>query len=179
MLANENRGKKLWRYNMSRSTLHEQLFINDGLGNPLPIQTGTFVTKAINMEERRRLNITIGIQGSTGYGLGTGMVGGFTGMLLVQGTDELQGNLGPTGTAWANAPAQPGINGFTGALFWQTIPSGAIAITNATNQLLVQLTDVGPSYIRLAFNMSATGTLVSGTSGGSGTMQLFVSGKHT
>lgn len=159
---------------MSKSTIRSQFFINDGTGQPLPIQTGTFVTRAISVDEHRRLSLTIGIGSSTGA---VADVGGFTGILQVQGTDEMANAPGATGTPWAAAFPQPGNNGYTGALFWNTIPSGSIAITNATNSMLVSLTDVNCAFVRLAFNRSATGALPN--SAASGTMYVYLTGKHS
>lgn len=164
---------------MSRSSFHSQLFINDGAGNNLPIQTGTFVTSAINMEERRRLSLTVGILQSTGYGLGLGTPGGFTGTLSIQGTNEVSEALAPSGTPWAYAQSQPGTNGYTGAIFWNTLAGGAVNITNATNSLQIDFTDIGCAYVRVGFNVSATGSTATGTLGGSGTMYLFATSKHT
>lgn len=162
---------------MSRSSIRNQILLNDGLGNKLPIQTGTWVSSAINIDEHRRLSVTLGVQSATGA---AGDAGGFTGILLVQGTDELAQNNGCTGTQEAGNTSRPGLNGFTGALWWQTIPSGAVAITNATNRLLLSFTDVGVGFVRLAFNVTATGTLAPGVGqGGSGTMQVYVTAKNT
>lgn len=152
---------------MSQSPLHQQLWLNNGAGFNLPIQTGTFVTAALNMEERRRLSLTIGI------------VGGFTGTLQVQGTDEIANASPATGTPWAGVYQQPGQNGYTGGLWWSAIPSGTVSITNATNQLLLSFTDIGPAFVRLAFNVSATGSTATGSLGGSGTMQIFCTAKNT
>lgn len=162
---------------MSRSSIRNQILLNDGLGNKLPIQTGTWVSSAINIDEHRRLSVTLGVQSATGA---AGDAGGFTGILLVQGTDELAQNNGCTGTQEAGNTSRPGLNGFTGALWWQTIPSGTVAITNATNRLLLSFTDVGVGFVRLAFNVTATGTLAPGVGqGGSGTMQVYVTAKNT
>lgn len=161
---------------MSRSTVRNQLFLNDGLGNKLAIGTGTFVTNAVNIDEHRRLSLTIGIGSATGA---AGDVGGFTGVLLVQGTDELAQCNGATGTQEAGNLSRPGVNGFTGALFWQTIPSGTINITKATNQLLLSFSDVGVAFVRVALNVSATGPTATGTLGGSGTMSIFLTAKNT
>jgi len=164
---------------MSRSTIHQQLFINDGLGNRLPIQTGTWVSQAINIDEQRRISITIGCESATGAAAD---MGGFTGTLLVQGTNELAQCNGATGTQEAGGTSRPGINGFTGARYWTTLASGSFNITNSSpcagNALLISFTDVGVSFIRLAFNQSATGTTATGTLGGSGTLNVYVTAKN-
>lgn len=160
---------------MSRSTIHNELFLNDGTGIHLPIATGTFITRAINVDEHRRLSLTIGMLSSA---TGADLMGGFTGTLLIQGTDEIGRCNGVTGTPQAGAGSQPGQNGFTGALFWQTIPSGSIAINNATNKLLLSFTDVGVAYVRVALNISASGTALP-NSAASGAMKLFLTAKNT
>lgn len=165
---------------MSRMTVQNQLLLNDGLGNKLPIQTGTWVSGAINIEEQRRLSITIGVQSATGA---AGDAGGFTGTLLVQGTDELANCGGATGTPEAGNNRRPGSNSQTGALFWQTIPSGTAAITSATSKLLLSFTDVGVNFVRVCFNATgwaaANGSTTTGCLGGSGTMQVFLTAKNT
>ena len=161
---------------MSQSPLFGQVFLNDGKGNSVQIQTGTWVSKAYDMSEKRRFSVTIGITGATGTtanGVGVAFTGGFTGTLYIQGTDEIQECTGYTGTPQAGAGPQPGKNGVTGALFWTTVPSGAIAITNSTTAQIVSLTDVGPHFLRLAFNPGVA------TAIGSGTMNIFVTGKNT
>ena len=157
-----------------RTFVRNQLLLNDGSGNRLPIQTGTFVTSAVNIIEQRRVSITVGLGSSTGA---VGDAGGFTGVLLVQGTNELAQTNGGTGTQEAGQTNRPGTNGYTGAVYWQTIVSGTINITNATNALLLDYTDVGPAFIRVAFNVSATGSTATGTLGGSGTMKVFLTAK--
>lgn len=161
---------------MSRSPIRQELKLNDGLGNKLPIQTGTFATKAINVDEHRRLSLTIGVSSATGV-IGAGG-GGFTGILEVQGTDELAQCAGATGTQEAGDSSRPGVNGFTGAVFWQTIPSGTVAVTNATNKMLLQFNEVNCAFVRVVFNRSATGPTVTGTLGGSGTMSIFLTAKN-
>lgn len=156
---------------MARTTTNDQLFLNDGTGKLSPIATGIYQSKAIDMSERRRLSITAGFNG------------GFTGTLLVEGTDEL-GNcamggaesiLRATGAsiAWAGAGAQPGQNGMSGAKYWNALPSGTVNITNATNSVLVTLNDVNCRWIRVNFNKGVTVAI------GSGTIELFVTAKNT
>jgi len=163
---------------MSKSTIRNQLFLNDGAGNPLPIATGTFVTKAINIDEHRRLSLTIGVHGPTGP-----LGGGFTGLMLVQGTNELAKCFGSTGTPQAGAGSQPGDNGYTGARYWNTIPSGAIAIgptLSNGNSMQVDFTDVGCAFVRVVFNYTASGPIIGVPgSGGSGIMDLFLTAKNT
>lgn len=162
---------------MSRSTIHNQIFLNDGAGNKVPISTGTWISSAINVEEQRRLSITLGVTSATGA---IGDIGGFTGVLQVQGTDELAQCNGATGTPESGNTSRPGVNGFSGALFWNTLPSGSFNITTGTQSLQIQFTDVGVAFIRLVFNQSATGTLqAGGVSLGSGTMRVFVTAKNT
>lgn len=173
---------------MSRSTLHDQVFLNDGSGSPLPIQTGTWVSKAFNIEEKRRLSVTLGIRGQSGITQGLsgfaatgsfGAPGGFTGQMLVQGTNEISKCYGVPGTPWAGNLPQPGENGYTGARYWNTLASGTINIDNTVSSLLVDFTDVGVSYIRLVFNQSGTGATATGTLGGSGTMDVYLTAKNT
>ena len=165
---------------MSQNHVHDELYINDGSGNNLPIQTGTFVTKAVDFAQCRRLNITYGIPQGTGYFRGVPYAGGggFTGIMLVQGTDEIANSNGGTGTPWAGSVPQPGKNSYTGALYWNTIPSGTIAITSTMTSAAFSFTDVGAAYIRITFNsaLSQSAGIAAG-SGGSGTMQLFITGK--
>lgn len=155
---------------MARTTTNDKLLLNDGRGNLSEIGTGIFQTKAIDMSERRRLSIT------AGFG------GGFTGTLLVEGTDELGncsiaggGILAATGAsiAMAGAGAQPGVNGMSGAKYWSTIPSGTIAVTNSTQGFIVQFNDVNCRWLRLNFNKNVV------TAIGSGTIELFVTAKNT
>lgn len=163
---------------MSRSTIRNQLFINDGRGNKLAISTGTWVTNAVNIDEHKRLSLTIGIEGSTGA---SPDLGGFTGTLLVQGTDELGQCNGQTGTQEAGNTNRPGVNGFTGARYWNTIPSGSIGWDLSKRSMLLSFTEVGAAYVRVAFNVSATGPLAiaTGTLGGSGTWNVFLTAKNT
>jgi hypothetical protein len=161
---------------MSRSSIRNQLFINDGLGNKLPIQTGTWVSSAINIDEHRRLSFTIGIGSATGA---VGDAGGFTGILQVQGTDEIAQSNGCTGTPEAGNTSRPGTNGFTGALYWQPIQSGTVAINNTMNRLQLSFSDVGVGFVRLAFNTTATGILGAAAAGGSGTWNVFMTAKNT
>lgn len=158
---------------MARSTINDQLFLNDGRGRAVAIATGTFHTKAIDMSERRRLSVT------------ANFAGGFTGIFLVQGTDEV-GNcslgadvLAATGAcvAWVGAGQQPGQNGYSGAKYWNTIPSGALAITNATNSVLLSFTEVSSRWIRLVFNDGITTAI--GSAVGSGSIELFITAKNT
>ncbi len=164
---------------MSKSTIRNQLQLNDGLGNKLPIQTGTWVSSAINIDEHRRVSITLGIGSATGA---AGDTGGFTGTLTVQGTDELAQCNGATGTQEAGNTNRPGTNGFTGARFWTVLASGTFNVTAATASLLLQFTDVGVAFIRLAFNASTAGTPntgATGSLGGSGTMYAYLTAKNT
>lgn len=140
----------------------------------LPIQTGTWISRAYNIEDQRRVSVTLGIQSATGA---PGDVGGFTGTFQFQGTDELPGSWGATGTPWWSAGPQPGFNGYTGALFWNTLPSGSFNITNATNSQLMTITEVSTRWVRFVFNQSATGTTATGTLGGSGTMNVYFTSK--
>lgn len=162
--------------NMSRSTVRNQLFLNDGTGVKLPISTGTFVTSAVNIDEHKRLSFTIGITGSTGTALVP--TGGFTGTLVVQGTNELGQCNGATGTQEAGNTNRPGINGFTGARFWNTLASGSFNIDNTTTSLLIQFTDVGVAYVRLGFNLTSNNVPAT-TAIGSGTMHIYLTAKNT
>lgn len=162
---------------MSRSTVRNQLFINDGLGNKLPIATATWVTNAVNIDEHRRISFTVAITSATGA---SPDYGAYTGVMLVQGTNELGQCNGATGTQEAGNTNRPGINGFTGARFWQTLPSGTIPITNSVTVMTgMDFTDVGFAYIRLAFNRSATGALPSASACGSGTWNVYLTAKNT
>jgi hypothetical protein len=147
------------------------------LAGAQPIQTGTFVTKAIDIEFIRRLSVTVAVQGTTGL-----IGGGFSGTLVVQGTDEIPGNYGGTGTPWACGLRQPATNGQTGALYWTPVPSGTISIgpvLNSGNYMQFQMNDVNHRFVRVAFNTTATGSSATGTLGGSGTMVIFMTGKPT
>lgn len=159
---------------MSQSPSRGQILINDGSGNKSPIGTGVFVSPAYDIQEKRRLSFTIGVQGSTGVA-----GGGFTGTLQVQTTNETANCNGGTGTQAAGSLGQPGNNGYTGALFWQTVQSGTIAVTNAMNVAQVDINDVNAAYFRVAFNMSATGAINTAVgAGGSGTMFIYWTGKN-
>lgn len=160
---------------MSRSTVHQQLLLNDGQGRKLPISTGTWVTNSVSVGEQRRLSLTIGMGSATGA---IGDIGGFTGTLVVQGTNELPQMNGATGTQEAGNFARPGINGFTGARFWNTLASGTFNITNATQSLLIQFTDLGPAFIRVGFNLTSNNVPAT-TAIGSGTMFVFITAKNT
>ena len=164
---------------MSRSSIRNQLKLTDGLGNPVNVATTTWVTQWINVDEHRRVSFTIGIQGSTGA---TPDYGGYTGTLLVQGTNELGQNNGATGTQECGNTNRPGINGFTGARFYATIPSGSIAVNNQFgspgNAVLLTFENVGPSYIRLAFNQSPTGPLTNFANCGSGLWNIYLTAKN-
>jgi hypothetical protein len=152
------------------------VLISNGVNSNQPIATACFISKAFSTLHTRRLSVTIGIQGSTGA---AGDVGGFTGTLLIQGTDEIWGANGVTGSPFANAGPQPGYNGSTGGLFWNTIPSGTININNGVQSALLNFTDVGPAAIRFVFNQSATGPLPNATACGSGTMNIYLTAKQT
>lgn len=150
---------------MAKTTTTDSILLNDGFGNLYPIATGTFASKAIDMSERRRISLT----GS--------FAGGYTGILSVQGTDEVPNCIIVQGTgpsvAWAGAGAQPGQNGYTGALYWQNLPSGSVNVTNSTSAFQLQLTDVGVRFVRLVFNQGVVAPI------GSGTIQIFLTAKHT
>lgn len=165
---------------MSKSSIRQQLFINDGTGQKLAIATSTWVTNAVNIDEHRRLSLTIGVGSATGAAAD---IGGFTGTLLVQGTDELAQCYGQTGTQEAGNGSRPGTNGFTGARFWQTIPSGTVNITNTSGQpgnaILLSFTDVGVAFVRVAFNVSPTGPYANATACGSGTFNVFLTAKSS
>lgn len=168
---------------MAKTSANNQLSLNDGAGGQLPIQTGTWVTKAIDMMEQRRLSITLGVQGSTASGTVVPGSGGFTGILSVQGTDEIANCMGSTGTQQAGAGAQPGQNGFTGALYWNNIQSGTIGITPSTTSIQLIFNDFGPRWVRVVFNSTTAGVYsasnVPSGAGGTGTMQLFYTSKST
>ena len=142
---------------MSQSPLHVQLLSNDGYNNA--IATGTFTTQALNMEERRRLSVTVNFGG------------GYTGTLLVQGTDEITRQSGTSSNPFSGP--QPGTCQATGALYWNTIPSGTCLVTNSTQSVLLSFTDVGPAFVRLVFNNGIVAPI------GSGTISVFVTGKNT
>jgi hypothetical protein len=159
---------------MSRSTVRNQLLLNDGTGKKLPIQTGTWATNAVNIDEHRRLSLTIGITSATGA---AGDTGGYTGTLVVQGTNELGQCNGATGTQEAGNTNRPGINGFTGARFWNTLASGTFNIDNTTQSLLIQFTDVGVAYVRVGFNLT-TNNVPATTAVGSGTFHVYLTAKN-
>ena len=177
---------------MSQTTKNIQLLLNDGNGNFSPIGTGAFSTAAVNIQDQRRLSLTIGMGGSvptnstvpgplgyTGSNPTGTLAGGFTGVLLIQTTNELGQSAGWTGTAAAGSPQQPGVNGWTGARFWNTIsPSGTVNITNATTQLQIDFTDIGAAWLRVVFNQPNPVNIQTGA-GGSGTMQLYMNAKAT
>lgn len=162
---------------MSRSTVRNQLKINDGLGNKLSIGTSTFITSAVNVDEHRRVSFTIGVTSATGA---IGDNGGFTGTLTVQGTNELAECNGATGTAEAGNTSRPGINGFSGARFWSNLQSGTFNIDNTIkgpNSLMLSFTDIGAAFVRVVFNQTATGALPNSV--GSGLMHIYLSAKNT
>lgn len=162
---------------MSRATIRNQFFLNDGAGNRVPIATGSWVTSAVCVDEARRLSLTVGITSATGA---VGDVGGYTGTLLVQGTDELAQQYGITGYAEAGYQSRPGIpNGTGAARFWNTIPSGTFPVNQATQQFALSFTDVGFAFIRLAFNMSGTGAMPSSSGCGSGVWNVYMTAKNT
>lgn len=160
---------------MSRSTVRSHLLINDGLGNKLPISTGTFVSQAVSIEEHRRVSFTIGIESATGA---VGDAGGFTGILVIQGTNELGQRNGMTGTQEAGSLNKPGVNGFTGARYWNNLASGSFNIDSTTRSLLISFTDVGAAYVRVAFNITSNNVPMT-TAIGSGTMNIYLTGKNT
>lgn len=154
---------------MARSTTNDQLFLNDGTGQALPIATGVWQTKAIDMQERRRLSVT------------ANFLGGFTGIFAVQGTDELnncaiQYGTGPS-VAWAGAGTQPGQNGFTGALCWSNLLPGVVSVTNSTTIVRIDLSEVNTRWIRFVFNPGITTAI--GSAVGTGAVQLFFTAKNT
>ena len=148
---------------MARTTTNDKLLLNDGRGNLSDIATGIFATKAVDMSERRRLSLT------AGFG------GGYTGTLLIEGTDELgscsvaQGT--GAGVPMAGAGSQPGTNGVTGAKYWTALPSGTINITNSTTNLQVQLNDLNCRWVRISFNKNVAAGI------GSGVIELFITAK--
>jgi hypothetical protein len=175
---------------MSRSTIRNQIFLDSagqGTGNyqyPSPIQTGTWIGPPINIDEHRRVSITVAITQATGVQTGTAYAdcGGYTGTLVIQGTDELaQGNFA-SGSPYYGART-PGV-GPSGGIAWQTIPSGTYAVTKASQVFSLNFTDVGFAYIRPAFNVTGgvTGVFApsaTGCLGGSGTWNVWVTGKST
>jgi hypothetical protein len=182
---------------MSKATFHNQIFLRDGNGNLNSISTGAFISPGYLIEEKRRLSLTIGqagpvptglpasqpgpLTGFTGGLAATGTwqpIGGFTGILLIQGTNEVGQAMGATGTAWAGVGVQPGVNGYTGGLYWNTLPSGTVNITNLTTSLQIDFTDIGASWFRVVFNQPAPVGIQTGT-GGSGTMQVYFTAKNT
>lgn len=160
---------------MSKSPIHNQILLNDGAGNKLAIQTGTWISPAINIDDHRRLSFTIGVGSATGA---AGDTGGFTGTLQVQGTNELGNAAGATGSPWAFAGQQPGVNGSTGGLFWQNLASGTTTLTSSTTAILLSFTDVGPSWVRIGFNLDSNSNRIA-TAIGSGTMYVWVTAKNT
>lgn len=145
---------------MSQSPSHQALFT--GSDPSVPIATGSWTTKALDIEERRRVNFTINFGG------------GHTGTLLIQGTDEISQCNGCPGNPGAGS--QPGTNGLTGALYWNTVPSGTVLITNSTQSIMISLVDVGPAFIRLAYN--AQSVAVPSLAVGSGVISAFYTAKN-
>ena len=155
---------------MSRSTIRNQLFLNDGFGHKLPISTGTWVTPAVNIDEHRRISVTLGIGSATGA---VGDFGGFTGVLSVQGTNELAQCNGMTGTPEAGNTSRPGLNGFTGALYWVDLPGGQYNVDNTTKAVLLDVNELGVAFVRVVFNPGIPVAI------GSGTMNVFLTAKNT
>jgi hypothetical protein len=156
---------------MSRSTIRNQIYLDS---SQQPIQTGTWFGPPINIDEHRRVNLTVAVGSSTGA---NSDCGGFTGTLIVQGTDELATHNGVSGQPYYGVRSPSGIG-------WQTIPSGTFAVTKATQVFSLSFTDVGFAYIRPCFNVTGgvTGALApsaTGCLGGSGTMNIWLTGKHT
>jgi hypothetical protein len=163
---------------MARSTTYSQLKLNDGFGNQVEIATGSWATQAYNIGEARRLSFTVGILGTGSLPLTTtngGNTGGFTGIFQVQGTNEISRSYGGTGTPQAAAGAQPGENGWTGALFWNTLANGTVNVSQSITSFQLDFSDIGCTWIRLIFNQ---GNAV-GTSGGSGVMKIYLTTKPT
>lgn len=160
---------------MARATTNSQLFLNDGTGKHIAVATSTWKTKAIDMSETRRLSVTAAFQG------------GFTGTLVVEGTDEpgecSVGGVGnvsiPTGNAVdiAGAGVQPGKNGVSGALYWTPVQSGTVSVTNSTQLVQIGMNDVNHRWIRITFN-KGLGLAAVGSAVGSG-VQLFITCKNT
>jgi hypothetical protein len=153
---------------LNTTTLRSQITLDSptgasGTSAPYPIATATFQSRAILMEDRKRLSVTINF------------AGGHTGILQVQGTDEL-GNCNGTANN-PNVGMQPGSNTQTGALFWSQIPSGIVNVTNSTQTVLLSLTEVGTAWIRLAYNAATTS--IPSLAVGSGTISAFITAKHT
>jgi hypothetical protein len=147
--------------------IHDQVLLDvatgaSGTQGPYPIATATFQSKAINLEEFRRLSVTVNFGGS------------HTGIFQVQGTDELGSAYGTPNNMGAGP--QPGQNAQTGALYWNVIPSGTALVTNATQSMLLSFTDVGPSWIRFIYNQNTSA--VPSAAVGSGTISLFFTGKN-
>jgi hypothetical protein len=161
---------------MSRSTIRNQIYLDS---NQQPIGTGTWVGPPINIDEHRRVNITVAIGSSTGA---SPDAGGFTGTFVVQGTDELANGSFASGAPYFGIRT-PG-NGPSGGVAWQTIPSGTFAVTNAIQKFYMSFTDVGFAYIRPAFNVTGGNTgafapSASGSLGGSGLWNMWLTAKNT
>jgi hypothetical protein len=155
---------------MSRSTIRNQIYLDS---NQQPIQTGTWFGPPINIDEHRRVNFTVAIGSTTGA---ANDAGGFTGTLVIQGTDELFTNNGVSGQPYYGMRAPSGVG-------WQTIPSGTFAVTKATQVFSLSFTDVGFSTIRPVFNMTGgvTGAYAPIGTGscGSGTWNMWLTAKNT
>jgi hypothetical protein len=163
---------------MSRSTIRNQLkMMGSWLLDPIPgapsgtstrvaFATGTWFSPWVNIDEQRRLNVTIGIGSATGA---VGDIGGMTGVLVVQGTDEIANCYGGTGTPDAGMGSRPGQNGYTGALFSQQLQTARV--NNTTTSIGITFTDIGTAFVRLAFNPGIP------TAIGSGSMFVHLTGK--
>lgn len=168
---------------MSRSTIRNQIYLDSayntgsGMAGPQPIATATWFGPPINIDEHRRVNITVAIGPSTGA---SPDCGGFTGNFAIQGTDEIANSNIASGAQYAGL-RQPG-NGPSGAVAWQTIPSGTFAVTNTTQKFYLSFTDVGFAYIRPVFNVTGgvTGAYAPNPlSQGSGTWNMWLTAKNT
>jgi hypothetical protein len=165
---------------MSRSTVRGQILLPDQRNVPQPIATSCWVSRWYQIDEHRRFSLTVGVGSATGA---VGDAGGFTGLLVLEGTNEFANAAAATGTPWAGAGSQPGSNGYTGALYYQALPSGTFQISNAISgpsaALLVTLDYLGVAFIRAKFNTTASGTPYPGaTACGSGTMQMSFTAKN-
>jgi hypothetical protein len=167
---------------VSRSTIHVSFNLDSSPqpnGQPgQPIATGNWIGPPVNIEEHRRINITCGILPATGA---ANDCGGYTGNLVVQGTDEIVNGNFPSGAPYAGMRT-PG--GPSGGVCWQTIPSGTFAVTKATQVFSLSFTDVGFSFIRVAFNATGGGTgpfspAATGCLGGSGLWNVSLTAKGT
>jgi hypothetical protein len=187
---------------MSWTVIKNKLGIAVGGGVTSTIATSCFVTSWVNVEEHRRLSFTFGVGSATGQnGIPTvpGDVGGFTGWLQIEGTNETPECYGATGGTDPGMGSRPGRNGYTGARYWAPLNaqsigfgagasgggatgwavSNAIGGTGGANPLLITLDYVGPAYVRAKFNQTASGApFANATACGSGTIDLYMTAKH-